>query len=64
MSDVLKIGDIVTLASGGPKMTVTLRVDGKGDEAVPLCRCMYWADNRIGEVMVPEAALRLDGTEA
>jgi hypothetical protein len=32
MSDVLKIGAVEQLASGG--LAVTLRVDGKGDEAV------------------------------
>lgn len=51
------VGDVVQLKSGGPAMTVTARIDGKFSEGHPLCRCMFFAAERMNEVLVPEAAL-------
>lgn len=56
----LAVGDVVQLASGGPSMTVVARVEGKGDEALALCRCMYFDGSLLPrEVMVPELGLRV-----
>ncbi len=58
-----EIGAVVQLASGGPSMTVTGRYDGKnsGGElngVLQMCRCMFFADHRMNEVLVPELALK------
>ena len=53
-----RVGDVVRLPSGGPKMTVTGVYPPKDEDVVELCRCMYFPpDGRTAEVMVPGAAL-------
>lgn len=57
MSETIEIGTVVRLKSGGPRMVVVSRVEGRGDEAHALCRCLFFSDGKMSEVMVPVAAL-------
>lgn len=51
-------GSVVQLKSGGPLMTVTTIVASAVDGAQTLCRCMFFMDNRMHEILVPDAALK------
>jgi uncharacterized protein YodC (DUF2158 family) len=57
--DSREVGAVVRLKSGGPKMTVTERVEAKSEGSRVLCRCMFFAfaEGKMSEVLVPEAAL-------
>lgn len=59
MSDELQVGTVVQLKSGGPSMTVISRVPSKGEDSLTLCRCLFFAGDRMQEAMVPEAALKV-----
>lgn len=39
--DQLKVGDVIKLKSGGPKMTVTRLITQKGE---PTCVCQWFAE--------------------
>lgn len=61
----MEVGDVVMLKSGGPSMTVTGKSQspmGNVDGGLVLCRCMYFVDNRFGELLVPELALEKSRT--
>jgi uncharacterized protein YodC (DUF2158 family) len=63
-SESLSVGDVVRLKSGGPKMTVTAMVPARGDEALALCRCMFFdAALSPRELMVPELGLAREPKE-
>lgn len=55
----MKVGDVVQLQSGGPAMTVTQRFEAKTADEMTMWRCVYYADGRYGELLVPEVALAL-----
>ncbi len=46
MAETLKIGDVVMLKSGGPKMTVT-GVDKEASTREPLVNCMWFDGNEL-----------------
>lgn len=61
-SEKLLVGSVVQLASGGPKMTVLERIEGKVSgftESKTVCRCMFCFESKLVEAMIPEAALKL-----
>jgi uncharacterized protein YodC (DUF2158 family) len=55
MAQALKIGDVVQLSSGGPKMTVaTLQSDGAGT-----VRCVWFSpDGKLDSAALPVDVLR------
>lgn len=60
-------GTVVCLASGGPKMTVLERIEGKVSgftESKTVCRCMFCFESKLVEAMIPEVALKLAKEEA
>ena len=56
----MTVGDVVRLKSGSPNMVVTGRFEGKVGEVLGMCRCLFYAAERMNEVLVPEAALKLE----
>ncbi len=52
----MKVGDIVRLRSGGPKMTVTAVVD---DYGTPTVRCAWFDGSRQSQASFPAAAVAL-----
>lgn len=51
------LGDVVRLKSGGPNMTVIGRLSNRAEDSVSVCRCVYFTDGKLGEVLLPEVAL-------
>lgn len=70
MASQWKIGDVVRLRSGGPAMTVTEVMGPREEGSVEACRCYFFGENRVCEVLLPGGALdavtkegnRSDGT--
>lgn len=61
MSDELKVGDVVVLRSGGPRMTLVGPVHD-GVPSDPQVRCMWFCEDDLGreprEIVVSPAAIR------
>jgi uncharacterized protein YodC (DUF2158 family) len=57
-TEQLKVGDVVRLKSGGPKMTITQLLTQKGQ---PTCVCQWFADgtNKNEAAAFPAEALAI-----
>lgn len=57
-------GDIVMLASGSAELTVMYVLPEKGEGTQELCRCVYYADGKFIETLIPSVALvHVKGTD-